>query len=351
MRRNIKAKKILFALNQLFIKYGLKKTHANKVSSMLVNADLSGQSSHGVARIPIYLDKLEKGFLKPNVKTKIIKQTVNTASLDGNWGFGQLSANDAIKICIKKAVKKNIACVTLKKANHIGRLADFTNQAAKKNMIGIAFSNLHGTSHIVAPFGGIDRKLPTNPIAVSAPGPKKNDIFEMDLSTSSTAEGKVKINYNLKKKMEKGFIIDSYGKSTHNPKDLYLDPKGAILPLGGLAGHKGFALSLAVDVLGGALSTAGCTSTKKNQHGNAVTFIVIKISAFSSIRLFKENLKNLYKHVKSSRLQKGFKKILIPGEFEKENRKILGKKGILIDNITIKSLNSYLKKKDIRITL
>ena len=99
MRRNIKAKKILFALNQLFIKYGLKKTHANKVSSMLVNADLSGQSSHGVARIPIYLDKLEKGFLKPNVKTKIIKQTVNTASLDGNWGFGQLSANDAIKIC------------------------------------------------------------------------------------------------------------------------------------------------------------------------------------------------------------------------------------------------------------
>ena len=103
------------------------------------------------------------------------------------------------------------------------------------------------------------------------------------------------------------------------------------MPLGGLAGHKGYALALAVDVLGGALSKAGCSSKKKkNQHGNAVTFIAIKIQPFTSIKAFKNNLNDLYKHVKSSRLQK-VKKIMVPGEFERESRKIFIKKGILLD--------------------
>ena len=346
MLKRIKAKRLFEALSKLLFSYGLTKKKSNRVSSLLVNADLSGQGSHGVARIPIYLDKLEKGHLKVNVKTKIISQTATTASLDGNWGFGQLAADDAIKICIKKALKNNVSCITLKRANHIGRLADFTNQAAKKNLICIAFSNLHGTSHIVSPFGGIDRKLPTNPIAISTPGPKK-DLFEMDLSTSSIAEGKVKINHFLRKKMEKGFLLNYFGKTTLSPKDLYTEPKASILPLGGLAGHKGYALALAVDVLGGALSKAGCSSNKKNQHGNAVTFIAIKIKPFTSIKMFKNNLNDLYKHVKSSRLQKGFKKILVPGEYERESRKIFDKKGILLDNVTINNLNQLFKKQNL----
>ena len=131
---------------------------------------------------------------------------------------------------------------------------------------------------------------------------------------------------------------------TQNPKDLYFEPKASILPLGGLAGHKGYALALAVDILGGALSKAGCSSNKKNQHGNAITFIAIKIQPFSSIKIFKKNLNDLYRHVKSSRLQKGFKKILVPGEFERDSRKIFNKKGVLLDKITINKLNQLFKK-------
>ena len=350
MLKRVKFEKLSKVLNELLNHYGLSKKNSNRVSSLLINANLSGQDSHGVSRLPMYLEKIENGELNINAKTKVVHQTSTTASVDGNWNFGQLAADDAIKICIKKALKENVACVTLKRANHVGRLADFTNQAAKKNLLCLAFSNLHGTSHIVAPYGGIDRKLPTNPIALSAPGPNK-DMFEMDMSTSSIAEGKIKINYFLKKKMSFGFLQDFFGKNIKEPKKLYHDPKASILPLGGLAGHKGFALALAVDIISGALSEAGCTSSKKNQHGNAVTFIAINIKSFTSIRLFKDNLRNLYKHVKSSRLQKGFKKILIPGEFEKENRKVLVKKGVLIDTVTISKINFLLKQKKVNLFL
>lgn len=350
MLKRVKFEKLSKALNNLLNHYGLSKKKSHRISSLLINANLSGQDSHGVSRLPMYLEKIKNGELNINGKIKIIHQSPTTATIDGNWNFGQLAADEAIKICIKKALKSNVACVTLKKANHVGRLADFTNQAAKKNLLCLAFSNLHGTSHIVAPYGGIDRKLPTNPIALSTPGPNK-DLFEMDMSTSSIAEGKVKINYYLKKKLNFGYLQDFIGKKINDPKKLYNHPKASILPLGGLAGHKGFALALAVDIISGALSEAGCTSNKKNQHGNAVTFIAINIKLFTEIRLFKNNLRNLYKHVKSSRLQKGFKKILIPGEFEKQNKKVLLKKGVLIDKVTISKINILLKEKKINLHL
>ena len=112
MLKRIKAEKLFNSLSKLLYSYGLTKKKSNRVSSLLINADLSGQGSHGVTRVPIYLDKLEKGHLKVNAKTKIISQTATTASLDGNWGFGQLAADDAIKLCIKKALKNNVSCIT-----------------------------------------------------------------------------------------------------------------------------------------------------------------------------------------------------------------------------------------------
>ena len=299
----------------------------------------------------MYIDKIEKSEINIKAKSKIYNQTDTTAQVDGDWGFGQVAADDAIKLCIKKALRHNISCVTLKKANHIGRLSDFTSQAAERNLIGIGFANLHGTSHVVSPFGGKDRKLPTNPIAISTPGTSKNFFFEMDMSTSIISEGKLKISYLLKEKINKNLIIDYLGNSTSDPSKFYKDPKGSILPLGGIAGYKGFALSLAIDILAGALSEAGCTGPQKAQHGNAVTFIVIKIGAFTSIKEFRKRTSNLISHVKSTRLQKGFKKILIPGDFERINKSKNLKKGVEINSSTLNEIRKLLKKKDIKINI
>ena len=349
--QKIDSKILLKDIMLLFESYGLKRLDSKKVSKYLVDADLCGQNSHGIVRVPLYIDKVEKKEINVKAKSKIYKETLTTAQMDGEWGFGQLAADDAIKLCIKKAIKNNVSCVTLKNSNHIGRLSDFTSQAAKKNLIGIAFSNLHGTSHIVAPFGGIDRKLPTNPIAISTPGINKKNLFEMDMSTSVISEGKLKINYLFKKKIDKDIIIDHLGQSTQDTKTFYENPKGALLPLGGISAHKGFALSMAIDIVSGALSEAGCSGPQKAQHGNAVTFIAVKINSFTSIRAFRKRVSGLVSHVKKTRLKKGFKKILIPGDFEKINKKKNLTKGVYINYVTLNNIRKLLKKRKIKINI
>mgnify|MGYP001317200529 CR=1 FL=1 len=174
---HVKLSKLLV---KIFVKYGSSLKIAKKVSYYLTQADLRGQNSHGAARVPLYLEKINDKKLFPNSKLKIFNENRNIVQIDGNWGFGQAVADEAIKIAIKKASKYNISCVTIKNSNHLGRLSDFTNQAAKKGYVCIGFLNLHGTSFIVAPFGGKDRKLPSNPISISTPGPEKNKIHRRD---------------------------------------------------------------------------------------------------------------------------------------------------------------------------
>jgi len=331
-------KSILSALNKLFVQYGVENNIANEVALHLINSDLFGHPSHGIARAPMYIDKIIKGELNPNGKIRIENQTESTATIDGHWNFGQIIARKAIEIAIDKACSQNISCVTIKNSNHIGRLGEYTSTAASKGMIGIGTANLHGTSHVVAPFGGIDRKLPTNPISIATPGSAENKLFLMDMASSIIAEGKLKISHNNQEEVGDNLIIDSEGNPTNNTQDFYNDPKGSILSLGGISGHKGFALSLAIDVISGALSSAGCSHKTKSQHGNACCFIVININAFTTLQSFRANINSLEKHVRSTRLSKGFQKIQFPGEPEADNYKNNKKYGIEIDPITIKEL-------------
>ena len=338
-------------LELILIKKGTPKQSAKLVSTLLAKSDLSGQNSHGSARLNFYLDKINKKEILPKAKAKILKQTKNTAKINGGWGFGQVNANFAIKLLIKKAKKNFLSCVTIKNSNHCGRISDYTNEAAKKNLVCIAFSNLHGTSHIVAPFGGIDRKLPSNPIAVSTPGENKNSVFELDMSTCMVAEGKLKIDYLLGKKTSKNFIQDYYGKITTQTKKFYENPKGSILPLGGISGYKGYGLAMAVDILSGALSEAGCSGPRAKQHGNAITFLAININSFTSIDKFRREVKKLITHVKSSRKKYPNKEILIPGEFEKKNRLKNLKNGIKLDRVTYQFISKTKDQLGIKVKL
>ena len=185
---------------RIFKAAGGTDDHSKTTGDHLVAANLAGHDSHGFVQIPNYIQQIDTASLDPTAEPTIHNETSTTAQVDGGWNFGQLAADDAIKLCIKKAVKNNIACVTLKNAIHVGRLSDYTSQAAKKNLIGMAFANLHGTGHIVSAFGGIDRKLPSNPISISTPGNNKKILFEMDMSTCATSEGKLNISYLIKKK-------------------------------------------------------------------------------------------------------------------------------------------------------
>ena len=331
----------------VFIAYGASKANATLVSEYLIDSDLVGHSSHGVARAPLYLERIKKGDLIPDSKIEILQETHNTAIVDGNWGFGQPAAKLAIETCIEKAKKNNLACVTLRRANHIGRLADYTSRASDLGMIAIATANLHGTSHIVSPYGGIDRKLPSNPISFAIPGERQKEPFILDMSSCAISEGKLKLSYHNQELVEDKYIIDNLGNPTKNTKDFYEEPRGSILPLGGISSHKGFGLALAIDLLSGGLSGGGSSSNKYSHHGNAAFFIVIKVDPFVSKEAFVNNFIDLSEHVKDSRLANGFDKIYLPGEIERELKIKNKSEGVEIDNVTIEHLRTLAEAKGI----
>jgi uncharacterized oxidoreductase len=334
----IKIKKIKSLLRKKFQKFNVNDKDINIILESLIASDLRGHNSHGVMRSLDYLIKIRENKinLKPKIKIKIRK---NSGKINGDWGFGQIIMLSAIET-LKKLMRKNsIACVVVKNCNHIGRLAFYTDQLARKKILAICFANLHGTSHIVSPVNGLDRRLPSNPISISAPS--KNKLFSCDFATSSMAEGKIKLKYIDNQNISPGHLIDFFGKKTCDPKKFYNDPKGSILPFGGLNNHKGFALSLAIDIIGGILSGAGTSNNINNtRHGNSVTLIGINISNFVNYNYFINEVKKLENHIKSSRKIKN-KKIYFPGDLEQMNLKRNKKNGISISKNLLELISKF----------
>jgi uncharacterized oxidoreductase len=317
-------------LVELLTRYGAGRREASEVAAHLVFADMTGHPSHGLLRAAWYIDKIEKKEIVPEAAIRVLRKTPSSAVVDGGWGFGQPIARFAMELAIRKARCGVISCVTVRRCNHIGRLGAYTALAARKGMAGIALANLHGTSHCVAPFGGIDRRLPTNPISIALPRRGRPD-FLLDTTSCAVAEGKLQVYRNRGQRLPEGWIIDHRGKPAEDANLFYNEPRGAILPLGGVAGHKGFALALAIDALAGGLSGALCSQPGASRHGNACCFIAVDIRRFTPLKAFVAQVEKLAAHAKSSRPAKAGGAIHIPGEPEALAEKAAALHGIAIE--------------------
>ncbi len=315
---------------QLFERFGATGETAREVADHLVEANLTGHDSHGALRAPWYLEKIELGELDPKAVPAVVKDGPTTAVIDGGWGFGQPASRLAMQLAIDKARQMGVACVAVRNANHMGRVGYYTGMAARHGMIGLGCVNLHGASPCVAPFGGIDRRLPTNPFSIAFPTDRDPD-FLADMTTSVVAEGKLQMRRNRGLQAEQNWIIDHDGKATVDPWDFYSEPVGALLPMGGVVAHKGFALSMAIEGLAGGLSGAGCSNPDANRHGNACWYTVIRIDAFTPLDEFKANVGKLIDHVKSSRKAEGIDEIFYPGQPEHFRRAERLSSGIAVD--------------------
>lgn len=321
------------------MEYGATEDEGREISSHLVTSNLMGHDSHGVIRAPWYIDKIKKGEIIPGSSIEIENETASSAIINGNWGFGQPIARYAMELAIKKARANVLSCITARNCNHVGRLGAYTSLASDSGMVGIAMANLHGTSHVVTPHGGKEARLPTNPISIAFPS-GGNIGFLLDMCTSAVAEGKLKVKLNRGEKLPKEWAIDAEGNPASDPSQFYDSPRGAILPLGGVSAHKGFALSMAIDALSGALSGAQCSNPQAKRHGNACLFIALRIEAFTPLDTFTEKVGSLINHVKSAKLADGVDEILIPGEPEDYNTKRNMEEGISIDSNTWGQLTS-----------
>jgi uncharacterized oxidoreductase len=317
---------------EIFKAAGATDEEAGITSDLLVEANLAGHDSHGVLRIPQYVRMIRNGDIKPGANIEITQETPATAVINGNWGFGQLIATKAMQIAIEKAKNCSISSVSVYNCNHISRLASYALMAAECEMIAMMMVNGHGGDQSVAPFGGIARRLGTNPIAVAIP--TKGEPFVLDITTSAVAGGKLRVKKARKEKLPEGWLIDSEGNPTTDPEVYFTEPPGALLPLGGALGHKGYGLSLVVDILAGALSEAGCSRANAPRLGNGIWACVINIESFTPIDEFKHRVQLLLEYVKSSPTAPGFNEIVIPGEQSFRERRKRLKEGIFIEDET-----------------
>jgi uncharacterized oxidoreductase len=303
----------------LLIAGGLDSAEAALVARSLVDANLKGHDSHGVMRIPYYLDGLAKGEVTAGAPFTVLKETPALLAADGHWGFGQAQARRLMERIIAKARGPGVCVGTLIHCSHIGRLGEYCEQAAEANMVSMVMVNTHGYSRRVAPPGGKAPRLGTNPIAIGVP--HQHQPLLLDFGTSATAEGKVRVKKIAGQLCPDGWLLDSEGRPTNDPNTLYANPPGTIRPMGGDQAYKGFGLGLMVEIFAGALSGGVCIREKPiNQIGNCVLMQVFDTAQLGGSDHFAREVAGLVEFVRSCPRIEGVSEILLPGDPERKTQ-------------------------------
>ena len=329
-------------------KLGLKYEEARIISDILIAADLRGISSHGIARLPIYAKRIKLGLINPKPLIRVLKENQTSALLDADNGMGHIAAYKAMDLCIKKAKIVGMASVAVKNSNHFGINAYYTMMGAKENLIGMAFTN---TSPLMAPFGGRERLLGSNPLSIAIPSGKEPDIV-VDMATSVAARGKLEVAERKGQKIPVDWAIDEEGRTTTDPKEGLL---GALLPFGG---PKGYGLAIFVDIVSGILTESNFGPDCGSLFGDLERpqnighfFTAISIENFIEMEKFQEKMDIMIQKIRNSKKAVGFERIYMPGEIEYEKNTELLKNGIKLNENVINELNGLAKHLEISIHL
>jgi len=296
---------------------GVGPEEAAVVAESLVGANLRGYDSHGVMRIPFYIDRAKKGEVVPGAEFEVLTEGPSRMTVDGHWGFGQTQALRLTRRLIEKAKASGVAVGTMIRCSHVGRLGEYCEMAAEAGQVGMMTVNNHGAVHRVAPPGGKASRLSTNPVAFAIPN---GDVpIVLDFCTSATAEGKVRVKRIAGELCPDGWLLDSEGRPTNDPNDLYGEPHGTIRPMGGDQPHKGYGLSLVVEILSGALSGGVCArEVPINPIGNCVFMMVLDPAQFGGAEHFASEVGSLVDFVRSCPRVEGVDKIVLPGDPERQ---------------------------------
>ena len=321
---------------KLYVAAGARPNDARATIHSLVTSSLMGHDSHGIIRIPEYLDMVTNGVIKTDAEISIERTGPGSAIVDCGYGFGAVGAERAVEQAISMAREQRTACVITRRCNHVGRLGAWVQQAADQGMLAIATCNSPVHGHFVLPWGGREPRLATNPIAYAVP--TTGDPVVADFSTSVAPEGKIRFYRNEGKSVPDGWILDSNGHPTNDPNQFYGPPRGGILPLGGNAGHKGFALGLLVEILGSAL--AGIGSQDQHVKGNGTCFVVIDPTGFCPLSQFRKLMDETVAYMKSSPPVPGIDEVLVPGELEFRTMRKRQVEGVPIDAATLQALKA-----------
>lgn len=291
---------------------------AAEVSHHLIEANLAGHDSHGVQRLPAYVDAAGRGDIKVGARPELVQEREACALFDAHRGFGHYSSKVAIKWALEHATRYGVASVAVRRSGHIGRLGEYTEWAVARGCLAIVtVGNAGPSARWTLPFGGQGRFLGTNPWSLGAPAGAVPYVY--DAATTTVAEGKVQLAKARGAELPPDCILDKDGHPSTNPDDLY--DGGFMLPVGGrVAGHKGYGLGLG-SALFGALSLAGePAQDRADGSAGGVWMLVIDPSAFGDAGIYRARTESSLAALKEVPPAGGVDAVLVPGEPETRSR-------------------------------
>ncbi len=314
---------------------GVPEEDAAVVADVLVDTSLEGLDTHGISRLPIYLSRIQNGRINSQADMKVERTAPGLATVDGDNGLGQLVGVRSMQVAIELAGETGMGAVAAKHSNHYGASSYYCKMAASSGMLGMAFTN---TPAGITPWGGKKAYFGTNPIAFAFPG--RNQPVVIDMSSSTVARGNIITAAKEGRSIPEGWAIDAEGRAT---TDAQAALEGAVLPM---AGPKGYALALAVEIMSGILSGSAYgprvgwiydDSTEPVDIGHF--FITLDINKLMPLDMFISRLDHMVNEVKGSPKATGVEEIFIPGE--RRTNKFLERKrdGIPVSQPVLDELN------------
>ncbi len=323
---------------RLAIAIGVPSDDAEIFARALVDADLQGTSTHGISRLNIYLQRIAKGLIAPKAELIVERDGGSILALDAGNGIGQVQAVKALNLLTPLARRNGIAAATIRHSQHFGALSYYCNCAADEGLILLAMTNCEPA---MAPEGGYQAFFGTNPIAASFPTGKGFHV-KVDLATSIVARGNIIAAQKKGQPIPRGWALDRNGEPTVDAQEALL---GTVLTM---AGHKGYALALMVEVFSSILSGAaigpGIGSMYKDldrKQNVGHFFCLLNIAAFLDLADFKKRIDETIDQIKGSKRRLGVDQILIPGERSSKNVQTNKAQGIVVSSETLSELEQW----------
>jgi LDH2 family malate/lactate/ureidoglycolate dehydrogenase len=298
---------------EIFVSCGMAPEDAFIVADGLVQSNLRGVDSHGVTRVGIYAKRLKMGLVNSHPEVKIVRESAATLLVDGDNGMGQVVGVRALELGLEKVKQSGGVYVGVRRSNHYGAGAYYVQRAVARDVVAFAYSNAPPT---MAPWGGVDPYVGTNPYAFGVPAGEHPPII-LDMATSIVARGKIILAAERGESIPEGWAIDKHGNETTDAQEAL---EGSVLPFGG---PKGYALSLMIDIMAGALTGAGFGPRVNSLYDNfdepqdvGAFFQLIDIGQFADPAAFKANIDRMIEEIKASRKAAGTEEIFLPGEIE-----------------------------------
>jgi uncharacterized oxidoreductase len=319
------------AISAVYRAKGATEQEAEVVARHQVAANLVGHDSHGVITTLQYVRQIDKGEIVLGAELGVEDESATTAVLTGNWGFGFVMTEQAIRLGIEKARATGTAGIVIRHQGHIGRLGAYAAMAAEHDMIALITADSGRGPKAVAPFGGRSRRLGTNPICFGVPSDLPGPVV-LDMATSAVAVGKLALAQARGEAVPDGSVVDKEGRVSTDPGAFF--EGGALLPLGGAHGYKGFGLSFMVEILCGLLTGLGYGVAADGRHNDGNFIGLFDVGRFREVDTFKRDVGEFVEYLRDTPPAQGFERVLYPGELEHLTEQKRSRTGIAIEDET-----------------